>query len=287
MYQDKWSNKMDNVAFDAQDFQYLTNYLKMSYEKLPEDYIRQMSYLSKYVLNIGSLSVNIGYELGFDQVLDNINYVLSDNKILKIGSITGYGSILYADITGDFKLYYVDDRTEFHVSNLKYLCDSISELNDASNDLIRLLEGIVIMPSLVQKISFSESSRYVFGNYDFELIRHMIGDQELPNDFLEIFSYNSCFHIDLTPEITLTIGSSSAKQLCFDFNSLAITAPHSTFVIGIDGYGNSLVYSNKDGKYKVYIVSDSNFDEDKFVYLADNLYELLIDKKNLDVLADF
>lgn len=279
--------KMDNVNFNKQDFQYLTNYLKMSYEKLPEDYIRQMRYLSKYVLTIGSLSVNIGYELGFDQVLDNIDYVLSDNKILKIGSVIGYGSILYADITGEFKVYYFDDRSEFHVSNLKYLCDSISELNNASNDLIKLLEDIVIMPPFVQKISFSESSRYVFGNYDFELIRHMIGNQELPHDFLEIFSYNSCFHVDLTPEVTLTIGSSSAKQLCFDFNSLAITAPHSTFAIGIDGYGNSIVYSNKDGNYKVYIVSDSNFDENEFVYLADNLYELLIDKKNLDILADF
>lgn len=68
---------------------------------------------------------------------------------------------------------------------------------------------------------------------------------------------------------------------------MAIAMPHNTLVIGIDGYGNSILYSNKDGTYKIYIVPDSLFEESDFVYLADDLYELLIDRKNKNILLNF
>lgn len=273
--------------FKDNDWVYISNYLKKSYRILPSDYVNDFSNKSRYEVSFNSNKLVIGYESGLEQVLDNIDFSYVMHDALKIGFVLNKGHLVYSNKSGMFKVYFIDYRNIICECNFEYVCDTFTELISMSDNVKTFFKDKAAFNDEVQKMSIEQIGDNILSGQDFALIKNMLKSIDLPQDFVDIFKIYAKFKYKVNESLILTFGADSGRELCLSYNSMAIAMPHSTLVIGIDGYGNSILYSNKDGSYKLYIVSDSLFEESSFFYLADNLYELLIDKKNMDILLNF
>lgn len=266
-------------------------YLRDDYKVLPQDFINNMNKQQSYILNYKDISIILGFDNDYEIFEKNFWMSLTEHLTFKIGSVDN-DSIVYSNKDGSFKLYYVFEN-DIDESKFILLSGSFGDLVESDPNVI---EQIYSISSSIRQSKFYAlnitQKMHGWLKYDFEILKNFMRTDNLPMDFVEIMRHSGKFSVECVNDSTivnLEIGEMSAVNLIAEYNSLSLAMPSHDLCIGFDGYDNCLVYSDKDGSYKLYIVSNDSygFDEDKFVYLADNLYELLIDKKNLDVLVDF
>lgn len=266
-------------------------YLKNDYTILPSDFIVQMNQVAFYKINYNSLVIDVGYKNNYDLFEKNFWMSVTDHITFKIASI-GDDSLVYSDKDGSFRIYYVFANT-VDESAFVLISGTFDDLINVNSTMLSQIEDIVSDTHQLNvcKIDMRQK-RPGWSKYDFNIVKNFMRIDHLPDDFVELMKYSGKFIVDCSNELVkakLLIGETTGLNLIAEYNDVSLSMPSHVLGVGSDGYGNRLVYSDKDGDYKLYIVSDEvyGFDQDRFVYLADNLYELLIDKKNIDILLNF
>lgn len=272
-------------------WQTVSLYLKNDYTILPSEFITQMNQATFYEIKYNSIVVDVGYKNDYGLFEDNFWMSLTNHLTFKIASI-GDDSLVYSNKDGGFKIYYVFKNT-VDESAFVLLSGTFDDLINVNGAMLSQIEHLVITThqSNVCKIDMKQKMPG-WSNYDFKIVRNFMRTEHLPNDFVELMKYSGQFTVDCSSEFVsmrLLIGETTGLNLIAEYNDVSLSMPSHVLGFGSDGYSNRLVYSDKDGDYKLYVVSDEvyGFDQDRFVYLADNLYELLIDKKNMDILLNF
>lgn len=266
-------------------------YLKNDYTILPPDFIAQMNQVAFYKINYNSLVIDVGYKNSYDLFERNFWMSLTNHVTFKIASI-GDDSLVYSNKDGNFRIYYVFENT-LDETAFVLISGTFDDLIDANSAMLSQIESLVKSTHQlnIYKIDMKQKMPG-WSKCDFNIVKNFMRTDYLPDDFVELMKYSGQFTVDCSSRLVkmqLLIGEVTGLNLIAEYNDVSLSMPSHILGVGTDGYGNRLVYSDKDGDYKLYVVSDEayGFDQDKFVYLADNLYELLIEKKNIDVLLNF
>lgn len=266
-------------------------YLKNDYTILPSEFIAQMNQAAFYEIEYKSIVVNVGYKNDYVLFEENLYMSLTNHLTFKIASI-GNDSLVYSNKDGSFKIYYVFENT-VDESAFVLISGTFNDLINVNGEMLSQIEDLVTTTHQLNicKIDMKKK-KPGWSNYDFQIVKNFMRTECLPKDFVELMTYSGQFTVDCSSELVsmqLWIGGITGLDLITDHNDVSLSMPGHVLAVGSDGYSNRLVYSDKDGDYKLYVVPDElyGFDQDRFVYLADNLYELLIDKKNMDILLNF
>ena len=277
--------------FSEYDIKDLKNIYKSDSFKIPDEVLNFFLNESMKVLE---MSNGLVVELGFDSVHTMIEligmYSLHNGFILPIGNLISHGerhNVVLSDLTGDLKVYYVV-KTSQVTFKLYLLSNSFKDLLHYELTDNGLLSDLITNT----KLAIVEAKGEGFDYDDLQAIKYYLHYNKLPLDLVLLFNNASRFEIsfkdvidDWSPQ--LSIGESSAYQMVLNFNNQSLFMEHHALVIGIDGFSHSILYSDKDGDFKLYFVADDNFEESEFIYLADTLFELIVNGKGLDVLFNF
>lgn len=121
-------------------------------------------------------------------------------------------------------------------------------------------------------------------NFWYELGFHT----EIPKDFKEIITKFGCCQVILENSKDslkyIQIGAPSQTSLIDGLNANIKYLKKPAFIFGINGMGQSLVYTIVNDKFGVYSIYDSELDSDELKYLAPTLLELIDKKQNLKYL---
>lgn len=278
-------NQFNNI-----DWNLIYHSFKINKKDIPNDFYEIMSNCSYFYIYNDDIEINIGSKSAYELIQESFYYNIVPYTIIKIGQVSEYGNLIYSNHSGSFHIYYVKNNSRC-IKDFNYLYDSFTELINDNNVFQKILKLHMPLNKKVLEIPMINKVNYGFNSSDFNILKNMIKFTKLPSDFIEIFSYAARFYIDIDQkgysQTRLTLGDFSGISLYDNFNCFSFMGEHHNITFGIDGYGNSLVYSDKSGVYQIYIVRDSNFEEKSYTYLADNLYELLIDKKNINILLTY
>lgn len=112
-------------------------------------------------------------------------------------------------------------------------------------------------------------------------------ETSIPNDLKELLSTCAQGDIPLSSDINIGFGDISATKLIENYNTITkkyITVP--AIVFGVDGNGNSLIYAKKSKSFKIYILSDSDFDEQNMVLVCNSLNQLS-DTQSVNIIKNY
>lgn len=200
--------------FKNNDWFYISNYLKKSYKNLPSDYIDNLSNQSIYNINYHYDKIILGYDSGLEQVLDNIDFSYLSHDVIKIGLILNKGHLAYSNKSGIFKIYFIDYRDKICDDNLEYVCDTFTDLKLMNENVKKFLNFKQLQNNKLKNTSIEKISNKILSNHDFKIIKNMLKTNVLPQDFIDIFRFQSNFRLKIDDSLILTFGADSGKEIC-------------------------------------------------------------------------
>lgn len=97
----------------------------------------------------------------------------------------------------------------------------------------------------------------------------------IPKDLEKLLSTIAQGDIQLTNDICLGFGDTSAKNLIDNYNTM--TKKYLSFpaiVFAVDGNGNSITYAKKYKNFQIFILADSDFEETNIRFISNSIAEL-------------